>query len=63
MFDILINYLSIYLSIIHCTPLRPGYITACDQTMVESGVTESAKNNASFLFREWTQQHKYEASS
>ena len=46
------NKLSIYLSIIHCTPLRPGYITACDQTMVESGVTESAKNNASFLFRE-----------
>ena len=38
--------------IIYCTPLRLGYITACDQSMVESGVTESAKNNASFLFRE-----------
>ena len=35
-----------------------GYITASDQGMVESGVTEGGKNNtASFLFREWTQQH------
>ena len=40
-----------------------GYITACDQSMVESGVTEGGKNPASFLFREWTQQHKHEASS
>ena len=38
--------------IIYCTPLRLGYITACDQSMVESGVTESAKNIASFLFHE-----------
>ena len=29
--------------------------------MVESGVTEGGKNTASFLFREWTQQHKHEA--
>ena len=29
-----------------------GYITACDQSMVESGVTEGGKNPASFLFRE-----------
>ena len=27
-----------------------GYITARDQNMVESGVTEGGKNNASFLF-------------
>ena len=40
-----------------------GYITARDQGMVESGVTEDGKNIASFLFREWTQQHKHEASS
>ena len=42
-----------------------GYITARDQSMVESGVTEGGKNTASFLFREWTQQleHKHEASS
>ena len=36
---------------------RSGYITAGDQGMVESGVTEGGKNTASFLFREWTQQH------
>ena len=44
---------------------RSGYITARDQSMVESGVTEGGKNTASFLFREWTQQleHKHEASS
>ena len=36
---------------------RSGYITARDQSMVESGVTEGGKNTASFLFREWTQQH------
>ena len=35
---------------------RSGYITARDQSMVESGVTEGGKNTASFLFREWTQQ-------
>ena len=40
-----------------------GYITARDQRMVESGVTEGRKNTASFLFRERTQQHKHEASS
>ena len=34
-----------------------GYITAGDQSMVESGVTEGGKNPASFLFHEWTQQH------
>ena len=44
---------------------RLGYITAHDQSMVESGVTEGRKNTASFLFCEWTQQleHKHEASS
>ena len=31
---------------------RLGYITACDQSMVESGVTEGGKNAAGFLFRE-----------
>ena len=41
---------------------RSGYITARDQSMVESGVTGGGKNTASFLFREWTQQHKHEAS-
>ena len=40
-----------------------GFITARDQSMVESGVTEGGKNTASFVFREWTQQHKHEASS
>ena len=43
-----------------------GYIAARDQSMVESGVTEGAKTPpgpASFLFREWTQQHNHEASS
>ena len=40
-----------------------GYITACDQSRLESGLTEGGKNTASFLFREWTQQHKHEASS
>ena len=36
---------------------RSGYITARDQSMVESGVTESEENTASFFFfffREWT---------
>ena len=42
---------------------RSGYIAARDQSMVESGVTEGGKNTASFLFREWTHQHKHEASS
>ena len=44
---------------------RSGHITARDQSVVESGVTEGGKNIASFLFREWTQQleHKHEASS
>ena len=31
---------------------RSGYITARDQSMVESGVTEGGKNTANFLFRE-----------
>ena len=31
--------------------LRSGYITARDQSMVESGVTEGVKNTASFLLR------------
>ena len=39
------------------------YIIARDQSMVESGVTEGRKNTASFLFREWTQQHNQEVSS
>ena len=42
---------------------RSGYLTARDQGMVESGLTEGGKNTASFLFREWTQQHEHEASS
>ena len=42
---------------------NPGYITARDQSTVESSVTDGGKNTASFLFREWTQQHKHEASS
>ena len=42
---------------------RSGYITAHDQGMLDSGVTEEGKNTASFLFREWTQQNKHEASS
>ena len=33
---------------------RSGYITARDQSMVESGVTEGGKNTASCLFRECT---------
>ena len=39
-----------------------GYITARDQSMVETGVTKGGKNTASFLFLEWTQKHKHEAS-
>ena len=44
---------------------RSGYITAHDQSIVESGVTEGGKNIARFLFREWTQQleQKHEVSS
>ena len=42
---------------------RSGYIAAREQSMVESGVTEGGKNTASFLFREWTQKHKHEASN
>ena len=30
---------------------RSGYITAPDQSMVETGVTKGGKNTASFLFR------------
>ena len=45
---------------------RSGYIAARDQSMVESGVTEGGKNTARscqfYFFREWTQQHKHEAS-
>ena len=44
-----------------CTPLGIHYSTW--SSMVESGVTEGRKNTASFLFREWTQQHKHKASS
>ena len=46
---------------------RSGYITARDQSMVKSGVTESGKNTASFFFffvNEHQQlEHKHEASS
>ena len=44
---------------------RSGYITARDQSMMESGVTEGRQNIARFLFREWTQQleQKHEVSS
>ena len=38
---------------------RSEYITARDQSMVESDVTEGGKNTVSFLFLEWTQ-HKHE---
>ena len=31
---------------------RLGHITARDQDMVESGMTEGGKNTASFVFRE-----------
>ena len=41
---------------------RSGYITARDQSMVESDVTEGGKNTVSFLFLERTQ-HKHETSS
>ena len=40
---------------------RSGFITARDQSKLESGVTEGGKNTAIFFFREWTQQHKHEA--
>ena len=52
--------------------IRSEYITARDQSMVESGVTKGGKNTASFHFRWWKQkqsttrsgpQHKHEASS
>ena len=42
---------------------RSGYITAREQSMVENDVTEGGKNTASFIFREWTQKHKHEASN
>ena len=42
---------------------RSGYIAARDQSMVKSDMTKDGKNAASFLFREWTQQHKHEASA
>ena len=42
---------------------RSGYITARDQSMVESGMTEGGKNTANFRFRGWTQEHKQETSS
>ena len=47
---------------------RSGYITARDQSMVKSGVTEGGKNTASFFFfffvNEHQQlEHKHEASS
>ena len=31
-----------------------GYITAHDQSIMKSGMTEGGKNTASFLFQEWT---------
>ena len=43
-----------------------GYITARDQSMVGSGVTDGGENTASFLFREFrerTRQHKHEVSN
>ena len=39
---------------------RSGYITARDQSVVESGVTDDGKNTTNFLFCEGTQQHKQE---
>ena len=42
---------------------RSGYITARDQSVVESGVTDGGKNTTNFIFREGTQQHKQETSS
>ena len=42
---------------------RSGYITARDQSMVESGVTERGKNTARSCQFENEQQHKHEASS
>ena len=42
---------------------RSGYITARDQSVVESGVTDGGKNTTTYLFREGTQQHKQETSS
>ena len=45
----------------NCTPLGIHYDE--HQSMVESGVTEGGKNTPSFLFREWTQQHKHQAST
>ena len=42
---------------------RSGYITARDQSIVESGMTEDRKNTTGFLFCEWKQQHKHKASS
>ena len=45
------------------TKIKRIPITARDQSMVESGVKKEQKNTASFLSREWSQQHKNEASS
>ena len=36
--------------VIHLNKTRSGYITARDQSMVESGVTEDEKNTASVFF-------------
>ena len=36
--------------VIHLSKPRSGYITARDQSMVESGVTEDEKNTASVFF-------------
>ena len=41
--------------------MYPGYIKARDQSVGESGVTVGGKKTVSFLFREWTQQHKHES--
>lgn len=44
---------------------RSGFITAPDQSMVESGMTEGRKNTASFFFvnEHKNQQHKHETLS
>ena len=43
---------------------RLGYITARDQSMLESGVTGGGENTASFVFFvNFVKEHKHEASS
>ena len=38
---------------------RWGYITARDQSMVQSGVTEGGENTASFFFVNFVKEHNY----